>query len=63
MVVVSDNSPQLTQDEVARMTAAPLHTTKSSGMGLGLILVNSIATGHGGHLSCLPPLAAALRHD
>lgn len=48
-VVVSDNGPQLTQDEVARMTA-PLHTTKSSGMGLGLILVNSIATGHGGHL-------------
>lgn len=52
-VVVSDNGPQLTQDEVARMTA-PLHTTKSSGMGLGLILVNSIATGHGGHLRLSP---------
>ena len=52
-VVVSDNGPKLTQEEVARMTA-PLHTTKSSGMGLGLILVNSVATGHGGHLRLSP---------
>lgn len=58
-VVVSDNGPQLTQDEVARMTA-PLHTTKSSGMGLGLILVNSIATGHGGHLRLSPAAGGGL---
>lgn len=58
-VVVSDNGPQLTQDEVARMTA-PLHTTKSSGMGLGLILVNSIATGHGGHLRLSPAACGGL---
>ena len=59
VVVVSDNGPQLTQDEVARMTA-PLHTTKSSGMGLGLILVNSIATGHGGHLRLSPAACGGL---
>lgn len=58
-VVVSDNGPQLTQDDVARMTA-PLHTTKSSGMGLGLILVNSIATGHGGHLRLSPAAGGGL---
>ena len=58
-VVVSDNGPQLTQDEVARMTA-PLHTTKSSGMGLGLILVNSIATGHGAHLRLSPAACGGL---
>ena len=58
-VVVSDNGPQLTQDEVARMTA-PLHTTKSSGMGLGLILVNSSATGHGGHLRLSPAACGGL---
>ena len=58
-VVVSDNGPQLTQDEVARMTA-PLHTTKSSGMGLGLMLVNSIATGHGGHLRLSPAACGGL---
>ncbi len=58
-VVVSDNGPQLTQDEVARMTA-PLHTTKSSGIGLGLILVNSIATGHGGHLRLSPAACGGL---
>lgn len=58
-VVVSDNGPQLTQDEVARMTA-PLHTTKSSGMGLGLVLVNSIATGHGGHLRLSPAAGGGL---
>lgn len=58
-VVVSDNGPQLTLDEVARMTA-PLHTTKSSGMGLGLILVNSIATGHGGHLRLSPAAGGGL---
>ena len=58
-VVVSDNGPQLTQDEVARMTA-PLHTAKSSGMGLGLILVNSITTGHGGHLRLSPAACGGL---
>ena len=58
-VVVSDNGPQLTQDEVARMTA-PLHTPKSSGMGLGLVLVNSLATGHGGHLRLSPAACGGL---
>jgi two-component system sensor histidine kinase TtrS len=46
-LVISDNGPGLTEDEISRLQN-PLQTSKRAGLGLGLSIVRSIAERHRG---------------
>jgi signal transduction histidine kinase len=48
---VSDNGQGMTEEQVKRVFE-PFFTTKKEGTGLGLALVQQIATEHGGHIEC-----------
>jgi C4-dicarboxylate-specific signal transduction histidine kinase len=49
LVAVSDSGPGLPPASVARMFEA-FHTTKASGLGIGLSICRSIVEAHGGRL-------------
>jgi len=48
---VSDTGKGMTEEQRQRLFV-PFFTTKKSGTGLGLALVQQIATEHGGHVEC-----------
>jgi signal transduction histidine kinase len=48
---VSDSGQGMTEEQVKRVFE-PFFTTKKEGTGLGLALVQQIATEHGGHIEC-----------
>jgi len=48
-ITVTDNGPGLSRDAVKRIFE-PFHSTKSSGLGLGLAISRAIAEAHGGTL-------------
>lgn len=49
-LTIADNGPGITPTQMARLFT-PYHTTKSSGHGLGLLIVRRIAREHGGDIS------------
>jgi signal transduction histidine kinase len=53
LVAVSDSGPGLPPASVARIFEA-FHTTKASGLGLGLSICRSIVEAHGGRLWATP---------
>ena len=48
---VSDSGKGMSEEQVKRVFE-PFYTTKKEGTGLGLALVQQIATEHGGHIEC-----------
>jgi signal transduction histidine kinase len=48
---VSDSGRGMTEEQIKRVFE-PFFTTKKGGTGLGLALVQQIATEHGGHVEC-----------
>jgi signal transduction histidine kinase len=53
MVSVADRGPGIAPDNIERIFA-PFHSTKGSGMGIGLSLCQAIVEAHGGHLTVMP---------
>jgi two-component system sensor kinase FixL len=53
MVSVADCGPGLAPDEM-RQVFEPFHSTKDSGLGVGLTLSRAIVEAHGGHLFVVP---------
>ena len=52
-VCVTDNGLPIPPERIAQM-AVPLHSSKMEGLGLGLSIVSSIASAHGGRLELAP---------
>ncbi len=48
---VTDTGKGMSEEQL-KQVFAPFFTTKPGGTGLGLALVQQIATEHGGHLEC-----------
>lgn len=53
-IVIADNGPGI-DAEVAALLFTPFRTTKSQGLGLGLVISRDIAASMGGELNLLPP--------
>jgi signal transduction histidine kinase len=53
MVSVADRGPGIAPDKIERIFA-PFHSTKGSGLGIGLSLCRAIVEAHGGQLTVMP---------
>ena len=59
-ICVTDNGHAVPPERIAQM-AVPLHSSKMEGLGLGLSIVSSIASAHGGRLELSPNSPGGLR--